>query len=296
MDRKEAFKLRFGNLDALSTDSSSAVIDSMLTRYTDRSFTSEPIQPGVLELCLSAAQCSPSSGWLETRSILKITSIADKEKIVKSAENTIFKNDHHNGIAIKTAPVTLLWLADLSRLETIIEKYQVDRNIDSQIKGELETAEYHLKAIIDTTIAAQTFAICAESLGLGVMYCGALRQLPYSFWQEEFNLPKHVLPIFGMVVGNPTTNKNDTISRVRIKPRLGTTITVHENRYMPINKDVIEEYNSFHREFRSKKRYAAESEAAGTGDYINTITERIKPAPSKECVSDNLKQAGFTFK
>ena len=65
---------------------------------------------------------------------------------------------------------------------------------------------------------------------------------------------------------------------------------------MPINKDVIEEYNSFHKEFRSKKRYAAESEAAGPGDYINTITERIKPAPSKECVSDNLKQAGFTFK
>lgn len=49
-------------------------------------------------------------------------------------------------------------------------------------------------------------------------------------------LPQHVLPLFGLCLGWPADNPD-------LKPRLPSSILVHENSYQPLDKDALAQYD-----------------------------------------------------
>ena len=107
---------------------------------------------------------------------------------------------------IRDAPLLLVWLADLSRLDRIAVAHQV------LVEGTNYLEEF-IVGIVDAALAAQSALIAAESLGLGAVYIGAMRNLPERI-AEELHLPPHVFAVFGMSVGYPDPAKGSGI-----KPR-----------------------------------------------------------------------------
>lgn len=82
---------------------------------------------------------------------------------------------------------------------------------------------------------AQNALTAAESLGLGGVYIGGLRNNIEAV-TELLKLPQHVLPLFGLCLGWPADNPD-------LKPRLPASILVHENSYQPLDKDALAQYD-----------------------------------------------------
>ncbi|EQU15281.1 oxygen-insensitive NADPH nitroreductase [Escherichia coli HVH 198 (4-3206106)] len=83
--------------------------------------------------------------------------------------------------------------------------------------------------------SAQNALTAAESLGLGGVYIGGLRNNIEAV-TELLKLPQHVLPLFGLCLGWPADNPD-------LKPRLPASILVHENSYQPLDKDALAQYD-----------------------------------------------------
>ncbi|MGE5591352.1 MAG: nitroreductase family protein [Bacillota bacterium] len=73
--------------------------------------------------------------------------------------------------------------------------------------------------------AAQTAMLAAESLGLGGVYVGAIRQFAAEV-ASLLELPDFVYPVFGMALGVPDQEPTR-------RPRLPLEAILHENRYGP---------------------------------------------------------------
>lgn len=89
--------------------------------------------------------------------------------------------------------------------------------------------------VVDTAMMAQNALTAAESLGLGGVYIGGLRNNIEAV-TELLKLPRHVLPLFGLCLGWPADNPD-------LKPRLPASILVHENSYQPLDKDALAQYD-----------------------------------------------------
>jgi len=254
-------------------------ITNLLKRTSCRKFQNRPLEPGVLELLIAAAQSAPTSGMLQTWSVIALTTPEEKAKLFNFKNNdlVIGNIDSHNTVAINSSSVTLIWLADLSRLDLVLKNVEAS----DKIKAQVTRAEYHLKAIIDATIAAQTFFMAAETMGIEGTYCGAIRQLPIEFFEREFNLPKYTFPVFGTVHGYSDNAK--TI----VKPRLPSEIVLHHGTYNKMEDlSQLDEYNKVHTQ-RSKP---------DQGTFEKRVVERLRPTLSKESVGDALRHMGFDFK
>lgn len=101
--------------------------------------------------------------------------------------------------------------------------------------AQLGLAEQLLLGVVDTAMMAQNALTAAESLGLGGVYIGGLRNNIASV-TELLKLPQHVLPLFGLCLGWPADIPD-------IKPRLPAAIVVHENQYQPLDKDATAHYD-----------------------------------------------------
>jgi hypothetical protein len=284
---KNAYKQRFGHTN-VPPGFFNALLERQLVRTTVRIFQDFPIEDDLLELLIAGAQGSPTSGILQTYSVIALTKSEDKAKFFTTKELQALLGDSgsdpQNQHAIERAPLVLIWVADLSRLNTLVnEIVSEDNTVNPSILHQTQLAEYHLKSIIDTAIVAQSFTILAESIGLGVMYWGALRQLPMQFFEEEFNLPKLTFPLFGMAVGWP---EKDIVRKVH--PRFHTNIVLHREKYKPIEGiKSLGDYN---------ERHFSHGNDAGTYTFKQRLINRLTIAHCKLWIADGLRYMGFTFK
>lgn len=171
-----------------------------------RKYLTDPVPPESIETIVAAAQRSSTSSNLQLWSVIAVT---DADRRARLAE--LCANQAH----IVEAPVFLAWCADLSRLDRVSE-----RRGYSQVTKYVEN---FLVAAVDTAIAAQTAALAAESMGLGICYIGAIRNHPEAII-ELLALPRLVFPITGMTVGHPA-------ARPPIRPRLPTRAVLHWENY-----------------------------------------------------------------
>lgn len=277
------YQKRYGTLVPNPQAQPNEFVSSLLGRSSQQNFNGKPLEPGVLELLIAAAQSAPTSGMLQTWSVIALTTPEEKSQLfsdtgrIPSNTTIIGGVDSTNFTAINTASVVLIWLADLSRIETILESAETN----DRTRAQITRAEYHLKAIIDASIAAQTFFMAAESMGIDGTYCGALRQLPISFLETTFNLPKYTFPIFGTLHGY-----TDVIKPARVKARLPSNLVLHRKQYTKMqDTSVLVEYNKTHTKRGEKNR----------ASFEDRVVERLSPSYSKDAVGDALRHMGFDF-
>ncbi|ECB0725049.1 nitroreductase NfsA [Salmonella enterica subsp. enterica] len=179
-----------------------------------RHFTDEPVTDAQREAIIAAARSTSSSSFLQCSSIIRITDRALREALVPLA-----------GGQKHVAQAAEFWVfcADFNRHLQICPDAQ------------LGLAEQLLLGVVDTAMMGQNALTAAESLGLGGVYIGGIRNNIESV-TELLKLPKHVLPLFGLCLGWPADNPD-------LKPRLPAELVVHENQYQPLDEKLLARYD-----------------------------------------------------
>lgn len=135
-----------------------------------------------------------------------------------------------NQAYIHQAPLFLVWL-DLSRVSRIAEQQGVDLEampyLDSLLLG-----------TIDAALAAQNAVVALESVGLGSVYIGGIRN-DIEGVAQELALPAQVYPVFGLCVGHPSPDRP-----AKVKPRLPQQAVLHHETYKTAGEEgVLAEYD-----------------------------------------------------
>ena len=181
---------------------------------------------------------------------------------------------------ILSAPLFLVWLADLSRLREIAT--------ESGKTGEgLDYFESFLLATIDAALAAQNALVALESLGLGSCYIGGIRNHPAEVG-ELLGLPPEALALFGMTVGYP-----DPAIETEIKPRLPQSLVLHRERYQTASRSSeLATYDDTMRSFQTGQGMAVRG-------WTKVIADRIADTASlkgRHVLLDVVRRMGFKVK
>lgn len=189
-------------------------IDLLCAHRSIRHYTDKPIGERERQAILASAQATSTSSFLQCTSIIRITDPALRERLAVLAGN-----QQH----VAQAAEFWVFCPDFNRHLQICPDAQV------------EQAEKLLLGVVDTALMAQNALTAAESLGLGGVYIGGLRN-NIAEVSELLNLPRHVLPLFGLCLGWPADDPG-------LKPRLPLAILVHENGYRPMDPAVLQAYD-----------------------------------------------------
>ncbi|MYL48961.1 oxygen-insensitive NADPH nitroreductase [Halobacillus litoralis] len=191
-------------------------IETILNHRSVRKFKDTPVTDEQLSAILSAAQQASTSSYMMAYSIIGVTDEKKKAQLAEITGQGYVKDNGH----------LMIFCADLYRhtLHATSEQYE-------DMLANLENSEHFLVSAIDAALAAQNAAIAAESMGLGICYIGSIRN-QLDKVDEILGLPKHVLPLFGMVLGEPDHQPDQ-------KPRLPKEAIYFENEYKRDHKDEL---------------------------------------------------------
>jgi nitroreductase len=194
---------------AVADAHASAILERLLAHRTVRAYLDEPLAPGALAAMMAAAQSAATSANLQAWSVIAVEDPERKARLAGFAGSQAH---------IREAPLLLVWLADLSRLD----RGAVRCGLPSDGNRYLEM---FLVAVIDAALAAQNAVLAAEAMGLGTCYIGAMRNKPEEV-AAELRLPPRVFPVFGLTVGRP-----DPMRPAAMKPRLPQAVVLHRETY-----------------------------------------------------------------
>ena len=183
-----------------------------------RNYKPDPVPTALIETIVATAQCSSTSSNLQMMTVIAVTD-ADKRAQVAGWCG----NQTH----VAQAPLLLVWCADLNRLDRICA-----------LRGYSQVTEYvenFLVAAADAAIAAQTAALAAESLGLGICFIGSIRNRTQDMI-ELLGLPRLVFPVVGMTMGWPATPPS-------VRPRLSTDAVLHWELYNRDQDQAVRDYD-----------------------------------------------------
>lgn len=184
------------------------IIQHLNNHRSIRKFTDQPVEEEQLHAILTAAQMASSSSNVQAYSIIRVNDAHLRKELADLAGQQKY---------VYECAEFHVWCADLHRLKVAYELHEEPTN------AHFDTTENLLIATIDTALAAQNAAIAAESLGLGIVYIGGIRNHIREVTQL-LKLPKLVYPVFGMCIGHPNQNPMK-------KPRLPLEAILHSDRY-----------------------------------------------------------------
>jgi nitroreductase len=247
-------------------------LTTLLSHRSVRSYLSKPLPIGTLETLIAAAQSASTSSNLQTWSVVAVEDPERKERLAELAGNQAH---------IRQAPLFLVWLADLARPTRISEQRGFAH------EG-LNYLEMFLMAAIDASLAAQNAVVAAESLDLGTVYIGGIRNQPAAV-AAELGLPKQVFAVFGLCVGYP-----DPAKPAAVKPRLPQAAVLHRETYSLETQDTaIAHYNEIMATFYAQQNMKVE------GDWTQHSSDRVASADSlrnRAHLRDILHQLGFELR
>lgn len=233
-------------------------IELLRTHRSIRAFTDQPISDEQREAIIAAAQSASTSSFLQCSSIIRITDKALREQLVTLSGGQQY---------VAQAAEFWVFCADFQR------------NLQICPQAQLGLAEQLLLGCVDTAIMGQNAMVAAESLGLGGVYIGGIRN---SIEQvtELLGLPQHVLPLFGMCLGWPQQEPD-------LKPRMPATMLVHENRYQPLDRQQLDEYD------RQLEAYYQQRDSNQRSDNFSNHIRRTIVRESRPFILDYLHKQGW---
>ncbi|WOQ69967.1 NADPH-dependent oxidoreductase [Microbacterium limosum] len=246
----ELLDLRYGGAAPATTATGNEVIPLLLRHRSVRSFTEEGIDDETMTAIVAAAQSAATSSNMQAWSVVEVRDAARKDALSRLAGDQAF---------IREAPVFLVFVADWARHRAVASH-----------RGEpadgVDYMESTLVGVIDAALAAQNATVAAESLGLGAVYVGAVRNAPEAI-SDLLELPRGAFPVMGMALGHP-----DPRDRAGIKPRLPQSVVRHRETYRASPDETIGAYDHAVREY-----YCGQGAARG---WIETIVGRIRSGAS----------------
>lgn len=204
-------------------------IERLLRHRSVRRFTDEPVGRERLELIIRSAQMASTSSNMQAYSVIAVDDPDKRRQIAEWAGG-----QRH----VEQAPVFLVWCADLYRFGEAVRMHG----------GSFEpTLEYFIVSTVDAALAAQNAAVAAESLGLGIVYIGGIRNR-LSDVAELLQVPPLVYPVFGMCIGVPADDPD-------IRPRLPLEAVLHREAYDAAGQEAyIRQYDETYRQYAAGRK------------------------------------------
>ncbi len=193
---------------------SKPTLDTILSHRSIRRFTSEPITDEMLDTLVRAGQQASTSNNLQCVSIIRVSDLALRQGIHEAAGSAPY---------IVHCAEFLLFCIDFSKHKAMFPDAQID------------WAEVTLIGAVDAGIMAQNVLLAAESIGLGGVYIGALRNNMQKV-SDVLNLPDYCVPLVGLCLGYPDQDPP-------LKPRLPKQMVYAENVCPSLNTEAVEAYN-----------------------------------------------------
>lgn len=241
-------------------------IELLKSHKSIRKFQDKRIDDEMIKTIIEAAQCASTSSFVQAYTIIKIDDMESRKEIAKLSGNQPY---------IEQCPVFLVFCADLNRLNMACEMQSVEMK-----EGFTES---FIIATVDAALAGQNAMIAAESMGLGGVYIGGIRNNPDEIC-NILKIPKNVYPVFGMCLGYSNHNPG-------IKPRLPLDVVFKQNKYNTDgDEERIEEYDKLAREYYIKRT---------KGKRDDTWTKQMSEKMEKELrphMKEFLKNKGFEMK
>lgn len=182
------------------------LLDRVATRASVRRFAPTPLSDGLVERLVAGAQQSPTSDNLQAYSAIDVTDDATRRRLAHIAG--------HQAHVVE-APRFLVLCADLYRLAQACAMHGLELDRAS--------AELRLTAVVDVTIFGASLALLAESLGLGTVMIGGVRN-DVEAVADALALPEGCFGVFGLCLGWPAESPHAT-------RRLPGDVVLHRDRY-----------------------------------------------------------------
>ncbi|MEE4742356.1 NADPH-dependent oxidoreductase [Pseudomonas alliivorans] len=259
---------RYGTPDISPLTQCNEVVEQLLDHRSVRAFTDQPLPEGTIETLVATAQSASTSSNLQVWSVVAVQDGDRKRRLSALAGNQAY---------IHQSPLFLVWLADLSRVSRIAEQQDIELEA-------LPYLESLLLGTIDAALAAQNAVVALESLGLGSVYVGGIRN-DIEGVAKELALPAQVYPVFGLCVGYPSPDRP-----AKVKPRLPQEAVLYHETYSAADEEgVLADYD---------ERLGAfyEREAMKASGWTEQVVSRLRSVSSlhgREELLGQLARMGF---
>ncbi|MDO4896439.1 MAG: oxygen-insensitive NADPH nitroreductase [Moraxella sp.] len=213
---------------------SKPTLETLLNHRSVRKYTGEPISDEMLTAILEAGRAVSTSSYLQAVSVIRVVDKA-KRVALRQISCDMTADEYDKATAdgkrlghgyVESCAEYLVFCADAYRHHAL-----ADVNTD--------WTEVLLIGAIDTALMAQNMLATAESLGLGGVYIGSLRN-DIKRAGDILGLPKHVIPLFGLCLGHPDWGSKINQSQ---RPRLPLDVIVSTDTYQTPSDEVLSVYN-----------------------------------------------------
>lgn len=194
---------------------SAAALPTLYAHRSIRKYTGEPLSAAQVEAILEAGRAASSSSFMQCVHIIRITDAAVRAGLCAVAAGQQY---------VCTAAEFWVFCLDYAKHKQLVPQAQV------------EWTEALILGAVDAGIMAQNCLLAAESLGLGGVYIGSLRN-DTARVIELLGLPAHTFPLFGLCLGHPA-------QAPLYRPRLPLALTVSENRYRAADAAALADYDA----------------------------------------------------
>ncbi|WP_010325098.1 oxygen-insensitive NADPH nitroreductase [Marinobacterium stanieri] len=181
-------------------------IELLNSHRSIRKFTDEPVAQSTVDTLIKAGQAAATSSFIQACTVIQVSQGERRDALAEMANNQAY---------VSEAPVFLVFCADMKRHKLACDIHDAD-----MLSG---YTEQFLTASMDCALFAQNVIVAAESLGLGGVYIGGLRNKIQDV-SDLLELPELVYPVFGMCLGHPDQNPE-------VKPRLPLDVVLKQDRY-----------------------------------------------------------------
>ncbi|AXY03486.1 oxygen-insensitive NADPH nitroreductase [Vibrio alfacsensis] len=224
-----------------------STIQTILNHRSIRKFRSEAISSEQLQTIIQAGLAASSSSMLQVVSIVRVTNLEKRKRLAQYAGNQAY---------VESAAEFLVFCIDYQRHISINPNVQAD------------FTELTLIGAVDSGIMAQNCLLAAESMGLGGVYIGGLRNNAEQV-DALLELPQGSAVLFGMCLGHPDQSPE-------IKPRLPAHVIVHENQYEPLNLDDIQHYDQTMQSYYAN-RSSNQKQSTWSQDVCSKLSGESRP-------------------
>lgn len=169
--------------------------DHQINHRSIRAFKDQPLTEDQLATLYEAARHTSSSMFMQQFSILHLT-----DPQLRAGVRKIAKQDY-----VGAEGDLFIFMVDLHRNQQIRQQLGQD-------DGRLHTADIFMQAVEDTVLAVQNTLVAAESMGLGAVILGSVKNDPEKL-VDVLQAPHMTLPLLGLQVGLPDQEP-------QLKPRL----------------------------------------------------------------------------
>lgn len=242
------------------------MLDFFTTHTSVRAFEAAPLPEATKQQLLNAAHGGSSSNFVQATSVIEITDPANRAVLGDLAQSAPY---------VKQSGAFYVFVADLYRQSHLLQA------AGQPLTG-IQNMEALLVSVVDTTIAAQSMALAAESMGLGICYIGGIRN-DLAQVRDLLNLPKFTVPLFGLTVGVPT-------ARNEVKPRMPQANWAFTDGYDAAASTDLDGYVT-----TTNRYYAQRSSNAQATDWAQKMVAFFA-SPRREDVAQFMTEQGFELK